>query len=110
MPKPGRWLECAPPCGHRAATAPSPVPLLLPPQGEQLGVGSEDLGHRLLKLPARRHQALNFLDPFRGDVLHPLLALGHEGERPDGVPLLILRAVAGGLATATVRERKRTGE
>jgi hypothetical protein len=83
---------------------------LLPPQGEQLGVGGEDLGYSFFKLASPLHQPLNFLDPFVGDVLHPLLAAGHEGERPNGVPLLVLRAMAGGLATAAVSKRERSGE
>ena len=90
-------------------TAPSPLPLL-PPQGQQSCVGGEDLGHSLFELPARLHQPLNLLDPFMGDALDALLTPGHKGERPDGVPLLVLRAMAGGLTTAAVSERKRTGK
>jgi hypothetical protein len=75
-----------------------------------LRVSGEDLGHRLFKLPARLHQALNFLDPLIRDMLHTLLAPGHEGERPDRVPLLVFSAMTGGLTAAAVAERKRTGE
>jgi hypothetical protein len=53
---------------------------------------------------------LNFLDPLVRNALHALLASGHEGERPNGVALLVPSAMAGGLTTAAVSERKRTGE
>jgi len=83
---------------------------LSPPQGKQLGVRGEDLGHGFFKLASRLHQPLNFLDPCIGDLLDALLAPGHESERPNGIPLLVLRAMASGLATAAVSERKRTEE
>jgi hypothetical protein len=75
-----------------------------------LGVGGEDLGYGLFKLATRLHQALNFLHPFVGDVLDALLTPGHESERPDRVPLLVLGAMTRGLATAAVSERKATGQ
>jgi len=75
-----------------------------------LCISGEDLGDGLFKLPARFHQALNFLDPFVGDVLHPLLAAGHEGERPNGVPPFVLRAMAGGLAAKAVSQGERSGK
>jgi hypothetical protein len=75
-----------------------------------LGVSREDFGHGLFKLPACFYQASNLLDPLSGDMLHALLAPGHEGERPNGVPLLVLSAMASGLTAAPVGERKRTGE
>jgi hypothetical protein len=75
-----------------------------------LGVGGEDLGYGLFKLATRLHQALNFCDPFVGDVLDALLTPGHESERPNRVPLLVLGAMASRLATAAVSERKRAGE
>jgi uncharacterized protein YejL (UPF0352 family) len=75
-----------------------------------LGVGGEDLGHGLFKLAARLYPAANFSDPFLRDVLDPLLAPRHEGERPNGVALLVLGAMAGGLTTAAVSERKRAGK
>jgi len=83
---------------------------LPPPQGQQLCVRGEDLGHSLFKLPTLVHKPLNFLDPSLGDVLHALLALGHEGESPNGVPPLVLSTVAGRLAAAVVRERERSGK
>jgi uncharacterized protein YejL (UPF0352 family) len=81
---------------------------LLSPQRQQLSVGGEDLRYRLFKLPALLHQALNFPDPFVGDVLHPFLAADHESEGPEGVTLFVLGAMATGLATAAVSEGKRT--
>jgi hypothetical protein len=75
-----------------------------------LGVGREDLGHRLLKLLPAMNQALNFLDPFLGDALNVLLTLGHEGERPNGVSPLVAGAVASGLTTTAVSERERAGQ
>jgi len=89
--------------------APSPMPLLSP-QRQQLGVGGEDLGHGLFKLATRLHQALNFLHPFIGDVLDALLTPDHESERPNRVALLVLGAMASGLATAAVSEREGTRE
>jgi hypothetical protein len=90
-------------------SAPSQAPLL-PPQGQQLRVGGEDLSYGLFKLPAGLDQALHFLHPLVGNALHALLASGHEGERPNGVALLVPSAMAGGLTTAAVCERKRTRE
>jgi len=75
-----------------------------------LCVRGEDLADGVLKLAARLHQALNFLNPFVGDVLHPLPAAGHEGERPNGVPLLVLGAMASGPATAAVSKGERSGK
>jgi hypothetical protein len=75
-----------------------------------LGVGGEDLGHGLFKLPTRLHQALNLLHPFLGDVLDALPTPDHESERPNRVPLLVLGAMASGLATAAVSEREGTRE
>jgi len=75
-----------------------------------LCISGEDLGDGLFKLPARFHQASNFLDPLVGDVLHPLLAAGHEGERPNGVPPFVLRAMAGGLAAKAVSQGERSGK
>jgi len=83
---------------------------VLPPQRQQLSVGGEDLGHRLLKLVARLHPALNFLNPGVRDVLYPFLAAHPESEGPNGVTLLVLSAMATGLATAAVSEGKRTGK
>ena len=75
-----------------------------------MGVAGEDLRPRFFKLPARLQQGLNILDPFVRDVLHPFLAADHKSKRPGGVPLLVLGARATGLATAPVREGKRTGK
>jgi hypothetical protein len=75
-----------------------------------LGIGGQDLGHGFFKLTASLDPALNFLDPLGGDALHAFLASGHEGERPNGVALRIVSAMAGGLTTAAVSERKRTRE
>ncbi len=100
--------------GRRTSTnaaAPALSPALLPsPEGQQLRVGGEDFGHGLLKLPARIDQALYFLHPLRWDALDALLAPGHEGKKPDRMPLLVGGAVAGRLAAAAVRERKRAGQ
>jgi hypothetical protein len=39
-----------------------------------------------------------------------LLAAGHEGVRPNGVPLLVRGGVVGRLTATAVNERERTGE
>ena len=89
----------------------APSPALLPsPQGQQLRVGGEDLGHGLFKFPACIDEALNFLDSFLRDALDVLLAPGHERERPNGVSLLVLGAVASRLTTTAMSERERTGQ
>jgi hypothetical protein len=75
-----------------------------------LGVGGKDLGHRLFKLPPRLDEVLNLPDPFRGDALDALLALHYEGERPQGVSLLVAGTVASGLTATAMGERKRTGQ
>ena len=97
-----------PSCGD-AASAPSPAPLL-PPHGQELRVGGEDLRHGLLELPVGLDQTLHFLDPCVRNALHALLAPHQEGERPAGVPLPVLGAMAGGLTAAAVGQRKGTGQ
>ena len=91
------------------ASAPSQT-LLPSPQGQQSRVGGENLGHGRFKLLTRVDQTLNLLDPFVGDAFHVFLAPGHEGERPNGVPLLVGGTVASGPTATAVGERERTGQ
>ena len=75
--------------------------LLLPPQGQQLGVDREDLAHRFLELPSAPHPlAYPCHPPFR-NPLHSLATLEHESERPNWVAFP-LGAMTGRLTTTTV--------
>ena len=75
-------------------------------QHQQLSVGGQDFLHRVLELPSGFDAAADVLDPGAGDVPDMLLAPHHEGEGPDGMPLLVLGAVAGRLAAAEMGEGK----
>ena len=52
--------------------------LLFPFQGQQLGVGGEDLGYRLLELPGAFHPWAYSLDPLFRNPFHTLAALHHK--------------------------------
>ncbi len=75
--------------------------LLLPPQGQQLGVDREDLAHRFLELPSAPHPLAYPRHPLFRNPLHPLTALEHESERPNRVASP-LGAMTGCLTAATV--------
>jgi len=83
--------------------------LLLPPQGQQLGVNGEDLIHCLLELPAALHPLACPLHPLFRDPLHPLAALEHESERPNRMPPP-LGAMTGHLTATTVSLGQGTGK
>lgn len=78
---------------------------LVPFQSQELGVRSKDFGDRILELPAPHHAGADRIDPVFRDALHMLLALDHEGERPNGVALA-LGAMTGRLAATPVGERQ----
>jgi hypothetical protein len=83
--------------------------LLFPIKDEEFGVQHEQFRQCLLELPALVHALTNRLDPRLGNILNSLLALDHEGERPDGVTLAV-GTVAGGLATTTMSKGERAGK
>ena len=83
--------------------------LLLPPQGQQLGVEGEDLAHRLLELATALHSLACPLHPRLRNPLHPLAALEHESERPNRVSPAG-RAMTGRFTATTVRLGQGTGK
>jgi hypothetical protein len=83
--------------------------LLFPFEDEEVGVQCEQFRQRLFELPALVHALTNRLDPRLGNILNSLLALDHEGERPDGVTLAV-GAVTGGLATTTMSKGEGAGK
>jgi hypothetical protein len=83
--------------------------LLFPLEDEEFGVQYEQFRQRLFELPALVHALANRLDPRLGNILNSLLALDHEGERPEGVTLAI-GAVTGGLAATTMSKGERAGK
>ena len=96
------------PCGVWPAAGPAknrvvgaPTTLLLPPQGQQLGVDREDIAHRFLELPAALHSLAYPLHPPFRNPLHPLAAPKPESQRPNRVAFP-LRAMTGRLAATTV--------
>ncbi|OLE17134.1 MAG: hypothetical protein AUG83_00275 [Acidobacteria bacterium 13_1_20CM_4_57_11] len=89
--------------------SPAPRFSLLSRQPQKLGVGGQYLAHGVLKLSPSLDPFAHLVDPLFGNVLDLLFSLDHEGERPDGVAL-IMDAMTGGLATAQVRERERAGK
>src|ERR1035438_852994 len=82
---------------------------LLAPQRQQLGIGGEDLGHRIFELAALLYQGANLLHQLLRHMLHVLFAVDHEGERPDGVTLA-LGAATVGFSAADVGEGERAGQ
>src|ERR1039457_6104408 len=76
--------------------------LLFPLADEDLGVQHEHFRQRLFELPAEVHALAHRIDPQLGNMLDPLFAMDHEGERPEGVTLAVgtvagrLRAKRGG--------------
>jgi hypothetical protein len=84
--------------------------LLFPFEDEEFGVQHEQFRQRLFELPAVVHALSNRIDPRLGNMLDPLLALDHKGERPEGVTLAV-GTVTGWLAAAAVSkgERARKG-
>jgi len=87
-----------------------PLAPLLASQHQELGIGGQNFPHRVLKFPPRLDVTADVLDPVLGNMLDVLLAVHHKCERPEGVSLLVLDAVAGGLAAAQMRKREGTGE
>src|ERR1039457_953385 len=61
--------------------------LLFPLEDEDLGVQHEHFRQRLFELPAEVHALAHRIDPQLGNMLDPLFAMDHEGERPEGVTL-----------------------
>src|ERR1035438_10560204 len=59
--------------------------LLFPLEDEDLGVQHEHFRQRLFELPAEVHALAHRIDPQLGNMLDPLFAMDHEGERPEGV-------------------------
>ena len=82
---------------------------LLVSQDEQLGIGRQHFAHGVLKFTSGLDPFAHLVDPWLGNVLDVLFPLDHEGERPDGVAL-VLGAMTGGLATAQVRKREGAGK
>src|ERR1039457_488962 len=82
--------------------------LLFPLEDEDLGVQHEHFRQRLFELPAEVHALAHRIDPQLGNMLDPLFAMDHEGERPEGVTLAV-GTVAGRLAATAVREGGRAG-
>jgi hypothetical protein len=83
--------------------------LLFPVEDEEFGVQHEQFRQCLFELPALIHALTNRLDPHLGNILNSLLAMDHEGERPDGVTLAV-GTVTGRLATTTMSKGKRAGK
>jgi hypothetical protein len=83
--------------------------LLFPVEDEEFGVQHEQFRQCLFELPALIHALTNRLDPHLGNILNSLLAMDHEGERPDGVTLGV-GTVTGRLATTTMSKGKRAGK
>src|SRR5437899_6317557 len=82
---------------------------LLSPQCQQLCVSREDLRNRVLVLPALLHQRTDLLHPIVGNALDVLLAIDHEGQRPNRMSLSI-GAPAGIFPAAPLSERQRAGQ
>jgi hypothetical protein len=97
--------------GNSVCSAPLAIltRLLFPLEDEEFGVQYEQFRQRLFELPAFLHALANRLDPRLGNILNSLLALDHEGERPERVTLAI-GAVTGGLATTTMSKGERAGK
>ena len=76
--------------------------LLFPLADEEFGVQYEQFRQRLFELAAVVHALANRIDPLWGNMLNPLFALDHEGERPGGVALTV-GTVTGRLAATAVR-------
>jgi len=85
------------------------IRLLFPLEDEEFGVQDEQFRQRIFELPALVHTLTNGFDPRLGNILNWLLALDHEGERPDGVTLAV-GTVAGWLATTAMSKGERAGK
>src|ERR1019366_3187769 len=83
--------------------------LLFPRADEDLGVQHEHFRQRLFELPAEVHALAHRIDPQLGNMLDPLFAMDHEGERPEGVTLAV-GTVAGRLAATAGSEGERAGK
>src|ERR1039458_637820 len=59
--------------------------LLFPLEEQEVGVQYQQFRQRLLELPAVVHALANRIGPLLGNMLDPLFALDHEGERPKGM-------------------------
>ena len=82
---------------------------LFPLADEDLGVQHEHFRQRLFELPAEVHALAHRIDPQLGNMLDPLFAMDHEGERPEGVTLAV-GTVAGRLAATAVSKGERAGK
>ena len=90
----------------------APSPRLAPlraSQHQELGIGGQNFPYRILEFGPGFDAPADVLDPILGNVLHVLLAIHHESERPDGMAGA-LGAVAGGLAAADMRLGKGAGK
>src|SRR5258708_13601362 len=77
-----------------------------PFQSQQLGVHSKAFSDRIFELPAAHNARADRVDPVFRDALDMLLALGHEGERPNWVALAF-GAMTGRLAATAVAQTTR---
>ena len=79
---------------------------------EQLGVDGHQLGHRFLVGLALRDPRLYGVDQLSGDVLDPLLAVDHEGQRPGEMTSVLVTVASKRAAAPTTlgqRPRQRLG-
>jgi hypothetical protein len=83
--------------------------VLFPLEDEKFGVQHEQLRQRPFELAAAVQALTNRIHPLLGNMLHPLFALDHEGERPGGVTLAV-GTVTGRLAATAVRKSERAGK
>ena len=75
--------------------------LLFPLQDQELGVQYQQFRYGFFEASALVHTLANHIHRRLSDMFDPLHALGHEGERPEGVTLTV-GAVTGGLAAAAM--------
>jgi hypothetical protein len=82
-------------------------PKRVPPfLSQQLGVHSKEFSDRIFELPAAHNAWADRVDPVIRDALDMLLALDHEGERPNWMTLTF-GAMTGRLAATAVGQRQR---
>ena len=76
-----------------------------PFQNQQFGVHSKEFSDRIFELPAAHNPWADRVDPVFRDALDMLLALDHEGERPNWMALAF-GAMTGRLAATAVGQRQ----
>jgi hypothetical protein len=79
---------------------------LFAPKDQQLGIGRKDLTQSVLKDAAGFDAPTDVVHPLNRNSFDTTLALGHEGEKPDGMALAG-STMASGFAAAAVSERQR---